>query len=137
MTYYEWTQDVEIGYEAIDSQHKELFQAINNLLTACADGKGRDEVGKTVDFLADYTAKHFSDEEKLQDQYHYPDVVNHKKLHKNFKAFVGDLAVKFKKDGPTLILVNQVNTHIGDWLVNHIKKEDKKIAAHIRTQGIP
>jgi hemerythrin len=132
MTYYEWSKDLETGNDLIDSQHKELVQAVNNLLSACANGKGREEIVHTVDFLSEYTVKHFSDEEVLQNKYKYPEYLNHKKLHKDFTLFVRDLAEQIKKNGPTLILVGKVNSHIGDWLVNHIKKEDSKVAAHIR-----
>jgi hemerythrin len=135
MTYYEWTNDLETGNDLIDSQHKELIQAINNLLNACANGKGRDEISTTVDFLSNYTVKHFSEEELLQDKSQYPDYINHKKLHKDFTRVVKDLAEQIKQDGPSLILVGKVNSHIGDWLVNHIKKQDTKVAAHIRTMG--
>jgi len=34
--------------------------------------------------------------------------------------------------GPTIVLIGKVNSKIGDWLVNHIKKEDVKIAEHIK-----
>jgi hemerythrin len=116
----------------IDTQHKQLFQAINALLDACASGHGRDALDKTMTFLADYTAKHFGDEEKLQQQYKYPDYPNHKNLHEGFKRTVADLARQLKADGPTVALVAKVNTGVGGWLVTHIQREDKKVAAHIK-----
>jgi hemerythrin len=116
----------------IDAQHKELIQAVNNLLAACASGKGRASLNETLDFLLNYTVKHFSDEEKLQVQYHYPDYTNHKKLHDGFKVVVTNLSRQLKTEGPTIALVGKVNASIGDWLVSHIKREDKKVAAHLR-----
>lgn len=41
---YVWSKDLETGNAMIDSQHKELIEAINALLAACATGKGRAEV---------------------------------------------------------------------------------------------
>ena len=52
---YVWSKDLETGNAMIDSQHKELIEAINALLAACATGKGRAEVAKTTKFLYDYT----------------------------------------------------------------------------------
>lgn len=69
---YVWSKDLETGNAMIDSQHKELIEAINALLAACATGKGRAEVAKTTKFLYDYTSKHFGDEEALQLRYKYP-----------------------------------------------------------------
>jgi hemerythrin len=128
---YVFTKDMETGNSTIDTQHKQLFKAINDLLDACLEGKGRAALGSTLDFLSDYTAKHFADEEKLQMQSGYPDYANHKKLHDAFKITVRDLSQQLKAEGATIPLLGKVNSNIGGWLVNHIKKEDTKVAAHI------
>lgn len=131
---YTFTKDLETGNALIDSQHKQLIDAINSLLNACAQGKGRQEIEKTARFLQDYTTKHFGDEEKLQMQYRYPDYANHKKYHEGFKQVVRDISMQLAQEGATVALVGKVNTSIGGWLLNHIKKEDVKVAAHIRAQ---
>lgn len=131
---YDWTSDLETGNGTIDEQHKQLITAINNLLDACSQGKGRDSLKETTTFLYDYTAKHFADEEKLQLASHYPDYPNHKQYHEGFKKVVREIMDQLEKDGPTLALVSKVNSSIGGWLINHIKKEDVKVAAHIRSK---
>lgn len=128
---YEWNDDLKTGNTLIDSQHKELIKAINSLMVACSQGKGRAEIERTLIFLEQYTAKHFSDEEKLQLQYRYPDYQNHKRYHEGFKAVVRDLGAQLRAEGPTIALLGQVNARIGDWLIHHIKREDTRVAAHI------
>lgn len=130
---YTWSKELETGNEMIDTQHKQLIEAFNNLLEACTTGKAQTDLNKTMDFLIQYTVKHFADEEKLQRQYNYPEYENHKKLHEDFKLVVLDLAEQLKKDGSSISLVTKVNLNIGNWLRNHIKKEDAKIAVHIRS----
>ncbi|MEY8358086.1 hemerythrin family protein [Anaerotruncus colihominis] len=132
---YIWSKDLETGNAMIDSQHKELIEAINALLAACGTGKGRAEVAKTTKFLYDYTSKHFGDEEALQLRYKYPDYANHKQYHEGFKRVVRELAEQLNKEGPTIVLVGKVNNSIAGWLISHIKCEDVKVAAHIRAQG--
>ncbi|MDR2171509.1 MAG: bacteriohemerythrin [Planctomycetaceae bacterium] len=132
---YAWTKDLETGNSLIDTQHQQLITAINELLNACSSGQGKDVINKTLDFLENYTAKHFGDEEVLQIKYQYPDYLNHKSLHENFKKFVKELAIQIKKDGPTAGLISKVSFGVGDWLINHIKKEDTKVAGHIRSKG--
>ncbi|MEA4988070.1 MAG: hemerythrin family protein [Anaerovorax sp.] len=131
---YNWTADLETGNITIDEQHKQLIGAINNLLNSCSQGKGRDALKETTTFLYNYTAKHFADEEKLQLASKYPDYVNHKRYHEEFKKVVHDLMSQLDKDGPTVVLVGKVNSSIAGWLLNHIKKEDVKVAAHIRSK---
>lgn len=131
---YKWSKELETGNPMIDGQHKELISAINSLLDACALGKGRAEIEHTTKFLSDYTTKHFSDEEKLQLQYKYPDYTNHRRYHEEFKRVVNELMAELRKEGATIVLVGKVNSSIAGWLLNHIQKEDKKVAEHIRKQ---
>jgi hemerythrin len=132
---YAWTKDLETGNSMIDTQHQQLIKAVNDLLEACSSGQGRAKLDSTLAFLESYTAKHFGDEEKLQQQSKYPDYLNHKKLHDGFKKVVSDLCKELKSEGPTITLVGKVNSSVGGWLITHIKREDTKVAAHIRSQS--
>ncbi len=129
---YKWTADLETGNPTIDRQHKELIDAINRLLDACAQGKGRTEIADTLKFLDNYIIRHFADEEVLQTRYGYPDIVNHKRYHETFKKTVKDIVNEFQAGGATVVLVGKVNNAIASWLLTHIKREDVKVAAHIR-----
>ncbi len=130
---FTWNPSLETGNQIIDSQHKELIKAVNDLLDACQQGQAADKAGKTLDFLISYTKRHFADEEALQNRSNYPDRHNHRKLHESLLKTVADLAAEMKKSGPTPVLVNKLVRNVGDWLVNHIKKEDAKVSAHINS----
>lgn len=132
---YTFTKELETGNALIDSEHKELINAINDLLAACSQGQGRAKVEGTASFLLSYTKKHFADEEKLQIESGYPDYVNHKRYHTEFVKTVNALVNDLKKDGPTIPLVAKVNQAVAGWLINHIKREDVKIAAHIKAKS--
>lgn len=129
---YTFTKDLETGNQLIDTEHRQLIDAINNLLTACSTGKGRNELANTTKFLQDYTAKHFSNEEKLQLQSQYPEYASHKRYHDEFKKVVAGICQKLEKDGPTVAMVGEVNGAIAGWLINHIKREDVKVANHLK-----
>ncbi len=129
---YIWDKSLETGNLEIDSQHRSLVDAVNNLLDACSQGKGRNEVEQTLKFLQDYVVKHFGDEEKLQIKSNYPDYKAHKEKHEAFKNQVNEIVDEYKKGGATIALVAKVNSSVGGWLISHIKSEDKKVAAHIK-----
>lgn len=131
---YQLTKDLETGNALIDREHRELIDAINALLDSCSKGQGRNELEKTAQFLQGYTSKHFSDEEQLQRQNNYPDYVQHKKYHEVFKKTVADIVARLSVNGPTIALVGEINTALAGWLINHIKKEDKKLAAYLSTR---
>ena len=127
-----WDSSLETGYNKIDNQHKQLFQEVNALMTACPAGKGKAAVMETLEFLASYVIKHFSDEEQLMDDYNYPDFLNHKRIHDEFKVTVGGFINKVSSEGPTEELINEVFATIGAWLVNHIRGDDFRMAAFIK-----
>ncbi|MDF2948093.1 MAG: bacteriohemerythrin [Sedimentibacter sp.] len=130
---YSWDKTLETGNPTIDEQHKSLINAINALLDSCSQGKGRNEVEKTLKFLQDYVIKHFSDEERLQIKSNYPNYNSHKEKHEAFKKTVKDIADDYQKNGTSIQLVAKVNSSVAGWLITHIKSEDKKVAEHIKT----
>ena len=127
-----WSNDLETGNDAIDTQHKELFRLTSNLVEACENNKEQEVMGETLDFLAAYTVQHFTDEEALQVEHKFPAYEKHKKLHDDFKAKVVGLIKQYKEDSASVDLRAQVNTTIIRWLLLHIKGEDFKIADYIR-----
>lgn len=129
---YVFTPDLETKNALIDSEHKQLIKAINDLLEACSKGQGRAQVAQTAKFVYDYTSKHFADEERLQLQYKYPDYPNHKRYHESFKKSILDIMKKLDQQGATVAMVSEINLTLAGWLTNHIKREDKKLAAFIR-----
>src|SRR5574344_443046 len=98
---YTWSEKLETGNATIDSQHKELINAINELLSACSEGKGRTKIKETSNFLLDYTKRHFAAEEKLQLQSSYPDYSNHQKYHDGFVKEVHQIVDQLEKEGAT------------------------------------
>jgi len=129
---YKWDSSLETGYEKIDNQHKQLVAAVNNLMEASMGGKGDEAVMETLEFLTSYAVKHFSDEEKLQVQFNYPDYLNHKRIHDEFKVVVGELVQQVNKEGPTEEIIDKVSSAIGSWLLNHIRGDDFRMAAFVK-----
>ncbi|MDR1177936.1 MAG: bacteriohemerythrin [Spirochaetaceae bacterium] len=130
-----WTAALETGNSTIDSQHKQIFKLTSSLAEACTRGQGAQILGEALNFLAAYTIRHFSDEEALQIQYQYPDFAAHKKTHEEFTKTIAALAAQYKTSGSSDKLLEDVNSVLVHWLVEHIKKEDFKIAVHIRNYG--
>jgi len=104
-------------------------------MEACTQGKGRKQIEETLNFVVSYTQDHFKEEERLQVKYGYPGVTRHKWIHSQFIQQVSTLVRKFQQAGPTVTLVGELNKALGDWVVNHIKTEDKKIGEHVLKSG--
>ena len=130
---YEWDTGLETGNEKIDSQHKQLIAALNNLIEAFQTGKGKEEILETMEFLAAYGIMHFSMEEELMVESDYSDYSMHKRFHDEFKVTLGDLTKQLMDEGPTENLIDIVISTIRDWLVNHIKGDDFRMATYVKT----
>jgi len=130
-----WSNEFNLGNEQVDMQHRRLFELLNNLVISCMDGEDTAKLQETLDFLVNYTVRHFEDEEALQRQYGYPEYESHKQLHEAFKSTVGGLVQKFQENGSSAELSRDVNTIVVKWLIHHIQREDKKISEHIKKVG--
>ena len=129
MTY--WKDSLLVGVTQIDNEHRELVAAIDRLMEACNQGKGRATIEETLVFTVSYTKKHFGAEEILQAQYAYPGIAAHKAIHAQFITSINSLYQEFKENGPNIALTGKLNKMLVDWLINHISTEDKKLGEHI------
>jgi len=132
-----WSEDFEIGCDQVDSQHKRLFELVNDLVKACTEGYDTDVLNETITFLVQYTVLHFKDEETFMINHNYLEYEPHKQLHEDFKVTVGELVQEFNNTGSTQELSNNVNKVVVRWLINHIQREDKNIGVHVRNLGKP
>lgn len=128
---YELTSDLLTGSQLIDSQHRQLFEAVNRLMDACSMGKGRDQIQATVTFLSDYVVKHFRDEERLQTQSGYPGYTGHKQFHDGYRRQLSLTAQELIQEGPTVRALGDLNRAVAT-LVTHIRTEDKRMARFVQ-----
>lgn len=128
-----WTPDLSVGVENIDEQHKIWFEKANELFEAGKQQRAKEYINIMIDFLDEYTKKHFSDEESYMEEIGYPELDAQKKAH---ASFINDLA-KLKKDyndgGGNLLVILNANKMVINWLTNHIRHMDKKIGDYVKT----
>lgn len=130
---YELTKDLETGNAIIDKEHRELLQAVNNLMEACQKGQGRTAIEPTLKFLLDYVGKHFGHEEQLQTQNKYPGISGHKLFHAEYTRQLKQIAAGIPAAGPSVTDLNTLNQHIAK-LITHIRTEDKKLGQFLNNK---
>lgn len=134
----EWTEDLAVGIPLIDSQHKELFSRINNLLTAIKEHRCKSEIDGTIKFLDDYAVFHFGEEEKRMREAGYDGLDEHKRQHAKYLKNISELkeqAALPRVTGMSYELSVTVNQIIVDWIVDHIMKIDKKFGEFVRSRS--
>ena len=128
----EWTEDLAVGFKEIDDQHRELFTMINRMLEACNQGKGKEVLDEILGFLENYVVIHFGTEERLMQQYNYPDYASHKKHHEQFIQSFTKLKQEMATTGPGTHIVIMTNRTVVGWLNSHIRNVDKLLGAFLK-----
>ncbi|MGE3259990.1 MAG: bacteriohemerythrin [Geobacter sp.] len=132
-----WRDELAIGNQRIDGQHRELLQRFDTLLAACRRGEGRAELARLLDFLDEYVVKHFGDEEQLQQTSGFPDFQSHQLLHLGFVKRLADLKSSIRAEGEVqLDHVLTTNKLLLDWLVQHISTRDREVGRFLNEKGI-
>ena len=130
-----WTEDLSVGVDLIDSQHKIWFEKADQLFEAGKSGKAKEFISQMLDFLDDYTKKHFSDEEKYMLSINYPEYETQKTLHTGFINELAKLKKEFEESGGNIVVIINANQMVVNWLTKHISNEDKKIGHFAKANG--
>ncbi len=128
-----WTDDLAIGVDMIDQQHKIWFEKADQLFEAGKKGKAREYISQMLQFLDEYTKLHFSEEEKYMLEINYPEYGRQKELHTAFIAELAKLKSEFEKSGGNIVVIIGANQMVIKWLTSHIALEDKKIGAYAKS----
>ena len=129
-----WGDRYAVGVEAIDDEHKELFDAVRELESAMARFAQPAEMGELLKKLSASTARHFADEEAMMREAKYPGlalhVANHQRLMEKVEAF----AARHSQSGVT------VNQHalnfLRDWLLHHIENDDVRLGSWLHERKV-
>ena len=133
---FKWSPALAVGVKEIDSQHKELFKKVNDLLIAMRNSKGKEEIKETLRFMEEYTIKHFATEEKIMENYKYPGLEEQKIQHHAFMKRIHKMKSEYKIKGITSHLVILVETKICEWLIKHTGDLDQKIGEYLRKNNL-
>jgi hemerythrin-like metal-binding protein len=133
-----WKEEYRLGVEMIDSQHQQLFKMVDNLLLVIDDCKHKDykkECADAVNFLYDYTVKHFKFEEGYQASIGYKDIEAHKLQHKRFIITVENFAKKMSDTDYDMKVVKAFSGSLVAWLNYHVGETDQKIVGKSLSKG--
>ena len=119
-----WDNNLSIGIESIDSQHKMLIERLQAVTEAIESNQGEGTIAKTLDFLLDYTDFHFSEEEKQMAEHDYPGLDLQKQQHEEFSSAVKKLVEDFEAEGAVKDIADHIRDFLFNWLKKHIKEVD-------------
>lgn len=124
-----WKSEYNISNFKIDKEHQKLFTIAREAMNVSKlknDKEVKNKLKEIITKLFDYVGTHFSNEQKYMEEIDYPELGNHKILHKNMLDMLTNLISELNK----LELVDiekLLFNFIEEYFIRHIVLEDKKI----------
>lgn len=120
-----WTTDLSTTVNAMDDEHKIIVDLMNKLYKLNQEKSSKPQITKALTELADYSAKHFSDEEAYMESINYSDLAKHKLLHTQLLSKLAEHADGYI-NGPEELMPDAFFQFLKFWLTTHINHIDKK-----------
>jgi hemerythrin-like metal-binding protein len=127
-----WREEFSIGVPAVDQEHQEMIQLINEAHDVLSR-QDNFEVS-AIEFLGEIYEKisaHFSREEKIMIESHYDQYVDHKSDHKRLLDDILDIMENIKNQ--TYYNEQIFSQQLNVWFGNHFKTKDARLHQHIDT----
>lgn len=125
--------ELSLNVAEMDSEHKELVRKMNALHRGAADKVSKVQMENLINDLAQFTVKHFADEEQFMEKMGFPGLPLHKVIHKQLLKQFGEHVESFKSSGT---LSPGFFNFLSVWLSGHIRGIDRQYADHSRSKKI-
>ena len=129
-----WTQDMSVGVDSLDNDHRLLLSLVNQLDDAVRAGRGEETVSSILDALLDYAQYHFAREEALLQACRYPDDDAHRHTHQVLRMQVTHIRDRYLAN-PDTIHDREVLAFLKNWLTSHIMGRDKLYAPFMASKA--
>lgn len=133
MAFLNWTADLETKIDLVDTEHKQIVEAANQVHEAHAQGKGAEEVGKRMEKLFVVSASHFKDEIDLMRKANYEYVEIHAGIH---ERALQDLQTSISSYKNGTGAVTAVLEWVSVWLFMHIGVHDRGYISSVKQAGL-
>jgi len=119
----------------MELQHKQLVDVFNKLNDAVKNNETRQNIYKIIDDIISLTRTHFTSEEQLMTQSDFPEIEQHKRMHKELIDEALHLKGKFD-----YVDDEQFMDWLNHWpfgrVLAHIQYADKQFENHMTQSGL-
>ena len=125
MILIEWKTGFSVGNAAVDHEHRELIQLINDVHTAIGSGARRDQLATGLGEIYAHIAAHFALEEKMMRDAGYAHFGPHKADHESLLDQLADII-----DGVEMgeqLDDRDLSSRLNRWFTEHFGTHDAKL----------
>ncbi len=124
----EWSSKFEVGHERIDFEHEIFLNLIREASRLPERGVGHERVLLHLNEVKQYAVFHFTSEENIMVDVHYPDIGPHKKEHERLLALFDDRVHQYRREEIDLEMVVEF---LFEWFAMHTTQVDTRLAKYI------
>ncbi len=125
------------GVPELDAQHQELIARLQGLLVAMREGRGEGEIAGVLDYLGEYAAWHFGQEEACMERHHCRAAAANRSAHRHFVEAFEEISARVKAEGPKMSLIIRAERELADWVRHHIVRIDSQLRECVLRKGAP
>jgi CRP/FNR family transcriptional regulator, anaerobic regulatory protein len=125
----DWDPGYSIGIDAIDRQHRELFDISHRFYDAWRQHARRAALRRIFDELLEYVGYHFAEEERLMERVHFPDLPAHHTHHEHLVDLVHRYRALLAAGAPDA--ETQALEFLKTWLRSHVLEADREIGVFL------
>ncbi len=124
-----WNESFSVGVALLDQQHKNLVEMINALIEVPGATVRSETVSTLLSRLTEYSIKHFDTKERIFRVTDYPNAVEHKETHTQFRMKLARLcesAMRHDEAVPAALL-----EFMKEWLEQHLQGMDMEYRPYV------
>ena len=134
MALLRWTKKYSVGVKALDDQHKNLVNMLNELHAAMLKGQAQGVAGLLLRRALDVSLEHNADEERLMEETKFLGLAEHRAIHCDLISRIEEFLARHKQSDQTMY--PQLLRFVGCWLHNHMLTVDKQYTAWMNEHGV-
>lgn len=126
MVLIEWRDEFCTGIDAVDFEHKEMIELINEAHAHLEAGAPRDQIDAFLGEIYARISGHFALEENVMKARQYDEFAAHKQDHERLLDAIRDIMDDYDAgdfDG----MSEELGRRLQDWFVDHFKTRDARL----------
>lgn len=125
MSLIEWKEEFSVGVAAVDLEHRELIELINDLHTLMGKGATQEQVVSSLGDIFAQISAHFALEEKFMRETGYEHYLAHKDDHEKLLDEIRDIMDRVEDDGS--FDEKRLSGELDTWFSEHFRRHDARL----------
>lgn len=131
MPFVAWNETMRIGVDAVDDDHRAIFETLNTLLRLSSDKNAVDcNIGR-VDSLLARARDHFRREETVMERIGFPDLDQHRTSHREFITQTTILRKVMDEESNSVLARVELIGFVAQWIHNHLRHQDFALRPYV------